>query len=158
MPTNSELRLARRLCFVILSLYGLSFALPVVVSEATQPRGYVYFMEGLKCLARAGVGADEGIVVSPAWFANFAFWFGCWRLYQARWQAAAIAGLLALMPSLLCGWVLMYDLHDDDHPGIGFYVWLTSMMSLALAGLYGSLCRASMQNGADPYSAEVAET
>jgi hypothetical protein len=139
MMQELELRVARRRWLLILGLHSLSFILPVNVSESGLQRGYVYFFEGLKYLKSLGVGVDEGSVVAPAWFANFVFWYGCLALYQGRWRAAGWAGFLASFPSLLCGWVLMQDMYDhDSHPGLGFYLWLSSMVLLMLVGIHGS--------------------
>jgi hypothetical protein len=139
MMPNSELRVARRLCLLVLGLYLLSFILPVTVFQGGHVRGYVLFLYGLKSVIDLGVGVDEASVVAPAWFANFVFWYGSWALWHARWRAAAWAGFFASVPSLLCGWILIIEWYDhDSRPGLSLYLWLSSMVLLLAGGIYGT--------------------
>jgi len=110
--------ITRAVLTVVVCVYMLSFLLPV--TDANTPRamyGFQAFFWGL-----------VSIVYLPMWLANPTLWFGCLRYGEGRWKSARNAGLLAVLLGVSEVWMW------DGRPEIGYYLWMSSMVLLALAG------------------------
>ena len=105
-------------------LYAGSFFLPAYQEAA----GFHAFVLSLVFLV--------GI---PMWLANPFFWSGLTLLAQGKYRSARNAGLVALVLALSECWLFAEGLQ------VGYFVWVSSMASLAVAGWWGQL---------QPYSAQ----
>jgi hypothetical protein len=97
-------------------LYALSFFLPAT-DRIMGWQAFLYALLFFFCL--------------PMWSANPVFWVGLVRLSQGRYRSAGMAGVLAVVLALLECWMFHREL------AVGYLVWVSSMGTLALAGLFG---------------------
>jgi len=115
------MRPVRWLVVVVIGIYAVSFVLPTMGERP----GVWAFDNGLLMLWRdpaAGVG----------WLANPAFWCGAYFCATQRWSKAVWAGAGASLLALSGGFAL-------PGLGLGYYVWLASMVLLNGVGLIGLL-------------------
>lgn len=116
----------RWLFWVVIGIYAVSFVLPAYVppvygrQAVRQTPGVQVFLLG----PLAGVG----------WLANPAFWGGAYFCARRRWSEAVWAGVVA---SLLALSFIVFGGSTDL--GLGYYVWLASMVLLTGVGLIGLL-------------------
>ena len=99
---------------VAVTLYGVSFFLRAVGTVL----GFLAF-----------IWAPFTVVLIPMWLANPVFWYGLHCLFGGRLDAAAKAGLVALLLALSESWLFWGELR------VGYVAWVGSMAALALVGL-----------------------
>ena len=109
---------------VAVTLYGVSFFLPAVGTVL----GFLAF-----------IWAPSSVVLIPMWLANPVFWYGLHCLFGGRLEAAAKAGLVALLLALSESWLFWGEL------GVGYFAWVGSMAALARVGIR------SGTEGTDPF-------
>ena len=103
---------------VVLGTYATSFFLPVTDADTPQVMyGYQAFFWAL-----------VSIIYLPMWLSNPVLWVGCGYCVDGRWTAARNCGLLAILLAISEVWFW------DDPPEIGYYLWVASMVVLAVAG------------------------
>ena len=102
---------------VVLVVYATSFFLPVIDAGTPQAMyGYQAFFWAL-----------VSVIYLPMWLSNPVVWIGCGYCVDGRWKAARNCGLVAVL--LAISEVLFWD----DPPEIGYYLWVASMVMLAVA-------------------------
>ena len=119
MSSHTEGRwTTRAVLSTVLGTYGVSFFLPVTDAGTPQVMyGYQAFFWGLVSL-----------IYLPMWLANPLLWFGCICYRDGERSAARKAGTIATLLAISEVWLW------DDPPEIGYYVWIGSMVLLAIAG------------------------
>jgi hypothetical protein len=108
----------RAALIVINSLYAVSFAMPV--TDAGTPQAMYGWQAFLFSLVY--------VIFLPMWLADPVFWIGCLSYANGRFHAARNAGLTAAVLAVSEVWLW------DDRPEIGYWIWLASMLLLAVAG------------------------
>jgi hypothetical protein len=101
---------------ISIGLYATSFLLPVTDADSMQVMyGYQAFVWGFLF-----------VVFLPMWMANPLFWIGCHHFYHGRFQVARNASLTASALAVSELWLW------DDRPSVGYFLWLASMLLLAV--------------------------
>jgi hypothetical protein len=119
---SQPLRRTSPLAFRVIGLiYLTSFVLPV---DST--------MFGLGAFVYGGYYTIMlvGLPVTFPWLANPIFWFGMTYLRKGHLVGARVCGVLA---SILAAAFCVLAISRNAHLGIGYWMWLACMVSLALA-------------------------
>jgi hypothetical protein len=135
-----------------LTIYALSFALPIDPTQRDSSRGIACFLESFLfglwgCFNPIHSGEFQfhridGLLLIGTWAANPVFWVGAWLLHAGHgWRAslaASLSLLLGVLPALAAGGRGHFWPHCIYSC---YYVWLASFASLALCGFLMGLRR-----------------
>lgn len=116
-------RLSRRLAYLSMVVYGVSFALPVTPDSII---GFHAFLSGIIGL----------LMLIPVWLANPFLWIGWGLIFGGKPRGAAICGWLATplaILTLVFGFGIEFGLQSA-----GYWAWTASMVLLLAAGLTGT--------------------
>jgi hypothetical protein len=128
-PSN-DIRSSVSWLALLLGVYAMAFLLPVDAARGVY--GYEMF-----CWGALGSAFIVWLPWTWPWLANLAFYIGCLylatgrRSREVRWSGV-IATILAL------GYLLygagLFGMPSEAFPGAGYWVWVGSMVLLAVAG------------------------
>ena len=129
-------RLHGKLAGLAVAVYGVSFLLPVSSTGCRSGEmpvlGFMAFLSAPLMIPALFTGHSgdllNAVLVIAGWTPNPLFWMSFYCLVRRKMRWAACGGLMASLIGLIwlwMGWTL----------GIGYYVWLTSMVLLAGSAL-----------------------
>jgi hypothetical protein len=113
---------------LISSAYVVSFFLSAVVVELSD--GQIITRHGAGCFMVSLV------FLHPVWLANLLLWIGVYFFARTRWLLAGVFGLLATVVGLT---VFSFPTVTPraSRFGMGYYLWVASMVLLAILGFMG---------------------
>lgn len=120
-------RLCAQLIWIIPGIYLVSLLLPVFDEAGFGWQAFMISFLSIFDTHRSSGHIKIPFLVPLAWFANPALWVGYYFLLRSSFLRAMIAAMVALllaMPILL---------QEGSWPQAGYWVWLLSMMVLAIA-------------------------
>lgn len=116
-------RLSRRLTWLSMAVYGVSFGLPVTPDSII---GFHAFLSGIIGL----------LLLIPVWLANPFLWMGWGLIFGGKPRGAVTCGWFATPLALLTlfyGFEIEFGLQST-----GYWTWAASMALLLAAGLTGT--------------------
>lgn len=159
MKATTQVYLRLGLVALLVTLYGLSLYLPAASIpgriEEIRVNGKV-IPQSEKMLPAVKIKGYQAfsralLIRRIDWFANPVFWCGCVLLACRKWLLSGLAGTIALLLGMYS--LFEYGFLDPElRPTylVGFWIWLASLLALAIAGWAGFLLRVKRTPSSTP--------
>jgi hypothetical protein len=126
---------------LLAGMHIYSFFLPVFHFKDSKMAGFHKPVYGIEVLILCGFGLFEGAF---GWFANPLFWLGLILLACRQFRASGVLGLVTILLALTSVFAKTWWFNEGMGTpiagfGIGFYVWFSSFVHLAI-GSFAFLC------------------